>query len=96
MEQIITRIRQFLETRKLSVNQLAKEIGMEQTTVNRQLTGARAVSLTLVTAILSRFPDVSAEWLLRGRGGMVTTTTTDEILRRLTALEKAVSLQPQQ
>ena len=43
---------------------------MAQTTLNTQLRGESALSVLVVVKILEIFPDISAEWLLRGEGEM--------------------------
>ena len=55
---------------ELSITALSKRIGIAQQTLNRQIVGENAMSLTTVEAILSCFPEISAEWLLRGDGSM--------------------------
>lgn len=47
----------------------SKAIGINQVTFNKYIRG-RIPSLEAIDAILSTFPDVSAEWLLRGEGKM--------------------------
>lgn len=42
---------------------------MQQVTCNRQIRGDQAVSLGLIEGFLREFDDISAEWLLRGKGG---------------------------
>ena len=54
-----------------SENGFSKAIGISQKTVNNQLNGLRSVSLDFVNAILDTYPDISAEWLLRGKGEMI-------------------------
>lgn len=49
---------------------LSKEIGIVQTTLNRQLNGTTVLSNSVVNAVLHRFPELSAEWLLRGKEPM--------------------------
>ena len=71
MEQtVLQRIKAVLEDSGKTRNSLANEIGMSPTTVWRQLKGEQAVSLTLIQGFLQAFPEVSAEWLLRGDGEM--------------------------
>ncbi|MCD8030123.1 MAG: hypothetical protein LUF85_04645 [Bacteroides sp.] len=53
-----------------SKREFAHLIQMEQTTVNNQLLGKRSISFDLIQSILSSFPFISAEWLLRGEGQM--------------------------
>ena len=43
---------------------------MSQTTLNTQLKGERALSANVVAKVLVAYPDVSAEWLMRGIGTM--------------------------
>lgn len=64
------RIKSVLEEKSISVNALAKQISVAQATLNPQLRGDRALSATVVEKFLDAFPDVSAEWLLRGVGSM--------------------------
>ena len=71
MENLITqRVREFLSCNSISVNSLAKQINVAQATLNPQLRGDRTLAANIVVKILDAFPDVSAEWLLRGEGEM--------------------------
>lgn len=54
-----------------SVNIFSKLIGMSQTTVNGIISGSRGVSTDILIAVLGAFPDISAEWLMRGEGEML-------------------------
>lgn len=62
------KIKGVLDENQLSITAFAKKIGMQQVTCNRQLKGEQAVSLTLIQGFLTSFPNISAEWLLRGEG----------------------------
>lgn len=69
MESIVAqRIKSILDTKQISITAFAKQVGMLQVTCNRQLRGDQAVSLGLIEGFLNLFPEVSAEWLLRGNG----------------------------
>lgn len=73
MEQTIyQRIMLVLEDKQVTVNALSKTIEMAQTTLNTQLKGERALSANVVSKVLEAFPDVSAEWIMRGKGSMYT------------------------
>lgn len=74
---VFQRIMLILEDKQVSVNALSKLIEMSQTTLNTQLKGERALSANVVAKVLSVFPDVSAEWLLRGTGDMRLEKETD-------------------
>lgn len=71
MENLITqRVREFLSYNSISINSLAKQINVAQATLNPQLRGDRTLAANIVVKILDAFPDISAEWLLRGEGEM--------------------------
>lgn len=65
---VLQRVNCIIENSNKTKNQVANEIGMSSTTVWRQLKGEQALSVKLVEGILDIFSDVSAEWLLRGKG----------------------------
>ena len=56
-------------------NGLANMLQMIPSTVNRQLKGDQALSSKVIEGVLFVFPDVSAEWLLRGKGEMLLSDT---------------------
>lgn len=60
-----------MENKKMSVRAFAISIGMLQETLNKQLKiDGRGVSTRTLVLILNTYPDLSAEWLLRGEGEM--------------------------
>lgn len=65
---IVQRIKKLIEEKfgARGTTSFAKAIGVEQVTLSRQLNGQRGVSLDVIESVLNTFPDVSAEWLLRG------------------------------
>lgn len=72
MESIVAqRIKSVLESKQISIAAFAKMIGMQQVTCNRQIRGDQAVSLGLIEGFLEKFEEISAEWLLRGKGSKV-------------------------
>ena len=70
-EGILQRINELREYTGMSKSTLAASIGMEQTTLNNQFLGKRAISIDLVIGALKSFEEISAEWLLRGTGSML-------------------------
>lgn len=85
---VLQRINELIDSYKLSKNAFANKINMEQTTVNNQLIGKRGVSIDLILNILLAFPEISSEWLLRGKGNMLIEESKDnaEKLRELTVI----------
>lgn len=67
-EGVLQRIIDVFRTKSNSETQFAKMIGANQKTINQQFKKERSLSLDTVLGILSSFPDISAEWLLRGEG----------------------------
>lgn len=67
---IYQRVKLVLEDKSISVNALSKQINVAQATLNPQLRGDRTLAANIVEKILTAFPDVSAEWLMRGVGTM--------------------------
>ena len=71
MESVVYKqFRAFFDSLNISVNAFSKQIGLPQRTVNNYVTGERSLSIDLIEATLQAFPELSAEWLLRGRGLM--------------------------
>ena len=66
---ISDRIKYVLSEKQTSVAELA---GSETQRIkfSRQLNGHNGLTLPVVVKVLDRFPDVSAEWLIRGEGQM--------------------------
>lgn len=67
---MIERVKEIINVKAKSVREFSKMINIKQVTLNQQLTGTRSLSLDIIVAILNSFEDISAEWLLRGKGSM--------------------------
>ena len=88
---MLSRISQLIESTGLNPTAFAAKIGVQQMTLWGQLNGKRKLSLDTVNAILEAFPDISAEWLMRGTGGMK--KGDDEHERRISQLIDVISMQ---
>lgn len=75
---VCQRVNEFIDFKQLSVNSLSKAINVAQTTLNSQLRGNASLSIIVVERILSTYPEVSAEWLLRGKGDMLLSEEHEE------------------
>lgn len=73
-KEVLERIRYLLEIFHLTVNAFSKEIKMRQNTVNNYMNEERGISFGFIKSILESYPEISAEWLLRGHGEMTETT----------------------
>ena len=84
--EIRDRISEFIITQSLSVRAFANVCGIHQATLDKQLKGLRDVSLDTVMKIASAYPNISAEWLLRGEGPTSRTDITSQSDERLAKL----------
>ena len=71
------RIVDLLTSQNVSVNLFAKCSGLKQTTLSDQINGESKISAITLTALLEYFPNLSAEWLLRGEGDMLKPAEAD-------------------
>lgn len=68
------RVIDLAENKAESICGFAKAINVAQTTLSEYLNNGKMPSFKVVNGILDAYPDVSAEWLLRGEGEMYKTT----------------------
>ena len=71
---MISRIKELIEYSGLSTRAFALKCGIKDNTFSNQLNGVRDVSLNTITSILLTFENISAEWLMRGKGEMLLTS----------------------
>lgn len=93
---IFQRVMQILNDKQISVNALSKMINMSQTTLNTQLKGERALAATVVEKVLLAFPDVSAEWVMRGVGSMYNDGGSTANMTAIAANEPSLATDPVQ
>lgn len=75
------RIMQVMEYSKLNKMQFAAKIGTSTTPIYLAENGTNNPNFATISKILATFPEISAEWLLRGKGEMLLTTRDEaEIL----------------
>lgn len=84
---MVQRIKAIKDALGISENELARRLGISQSTLNGYTLGKRKPSYDLAESVLNAFSDVSAEWLMRGEGTMYISdlpstdhTDTDEVL----------------
>lgn len=68
---VVERLQEILKYSKLSVRALAIKCSLKQQTLDKQLKGLRGISLDTMMGILYAYPEISAEWLMRGEGAML-------------------------
>lgn len=68
---MIQRIKALATFEGLTIADFALKIGISPNTLSNYVQERRKLSLQVVEAILAAFPEVSAEWLIRGKGAMI-------------------------
>lgn len=71
MKELVERINKIREYKGLTSKALANVIDMKYSTMNNYLNGKQAPTAEFLSKILSKFLDISAEWLMRGDGEMI-------------------------
>lgn len=69
-EKPIARIRKIIWDKKLSVSAFEKRIGMSNNSIQVALKRNANLKDETLNHVLAAFPDISAEWLLTGKGHM--------------------------
>lgn len=67
---MVQRIKAIKNALGISENELARRLGISQSTLNGYTLGKRTPSYEFAETVLNAFSDISAEWLLRGKGAM--------------------------
>ena len=68
---MIDRIKEVIAYSGLSDRAFALKCGIKQNTLSRQLGGVSEVSASTINTILDNYQEISAEWLLRGKGSIL-------------------------
>lgn len=68
---MIKRLEKLVELKAGGVRKtFASKIGIGQQAFNNYMNGTRSVTLDVINSTLNNFPELSAEWLIRGEGEM--------------------------
>lgn len=68
---MVERIRELLQANQLTPTQFADSIGVARPIISHILSGRNKPSLEVVQKILTAFPELSLDWLLKGVGSML-------------------------
>lgn len=79
MENIRERIKKALSFHGVALSSIAIDPAM-QTRLSRQVNSGSAITYDTLYRVLYVFPDISAEWLLRGKGEMILSENLPPIL----------------
>ena len=67
---VIERIKEFLEWKEISIATAEKLADIKQSTLSKAIKNGTAIGTDKLENFLEAFPNLSAEWLLRGKGDM--------------------------
>jgi len=76
------RIRKILEEKNLNASRFADEIGVQRSSISHIISGRNKPSLDFIQKVLLRYPDLSAEWLVSGKGQMTGIHSSEETKER--------------
>jgi hypothetical protein len=75
MATVLDRLKLFISTLEMTPRAFAIKIDFNYSTLNNYLTGRRTtIDLELISRTISSFENLSAEWLMRGKGEMLLTS----------------------
>ena len=66
-DSMLERLKEVIAEKSSSILDYSNKIGVPQTTLNNQIKSPRGISINVILLTLDTFPDISAEWLLRGK-----------------------------
>jgi len=91
MSEINERLRAIMNHYNYNYNSFGKELGYSDVAISKLLKGKNKPKFDFLQAILNRFPDISPEWLLTGKGEMLRDTEQKSMEIRRLDKEKVAS-----
>ncbi|MGV8095577.1 MAG: hypothetical protein AB2L24_27310 [Mangrovibacterium sp.] len=88
----IERIFYFAKSRGISINKLSLEIGVSNSYFNKMFKKKASVGSAIIEKILRTYPELSAEWLLTGRGDVLKTEGIKGITEKKESNSKAQNI----
>ncbi len=88
---ILQRLKEILDYSGHSVRAFAIKCGIAQTTLDKQIKGLRSVSIETVMSVLYAYPEISAEWLMRGEGPMLHSLAVNPDVEKLNTLVDTIT-----
>lgn len=86
------RLKQFIDSLNFSIREFETSVGAANGTLRKHINHGTSIKSELVITILTTYPQLSAEWLLRGSGNMLllhdgeTDRTIVALIRRIEEL----------
>ncbi len=90
---LLQRLKEIITYSGMSVRAFAIRCNINQTTLDKQIKGLRSVSIETIVGVLYGFPEISAEWLMRGTGQMLLSQSGPDNDRVNTLIDTIATLQ---
>ena len=71
---MIDRIKKLMDYKKLSATQFSDEIEIQRSSLSHVLSGRNKPSLDFMLKIKNTYPEIELDWLLLGKGNMISKT----------------------
>lgn len=78
MGRILNRISQFIENEHISIGAFERKINASKGVLSRAINNNTDIQAKWLEVIVENYPQLCAEWLLRGEGSMLNTTTLEQ------------------
>jgi len=79
IDHIKNRVIEFLRNENITSAQFAQEIGVQPSGISHIISGRNKPSLDFILKMLTRYPSLSSEWLIFGKGSMFKTGSAEEL-----------------
>ncbi len=78
MAKILDNIRKLAEKEGITIGAIERKIGASKGVLSRAMTNGTDIQAKWITAIVENYPYVSADWLLTGKGEMITSSESSQ------------------
>lgn len=68
---VLERLKEYIDFKGVSIASLEKAVGMSNGALRKTIQAGKGIGTDKLEKILILYPDLSAEWLLRGEGEML-------------------------
>ncbi|MCB9261934.1 MAG: helix-turn-helix transcriptional regulator [Flavobacteriales bacterium] len=91
MDLLNKRVMQFVSAIGLSKSDFASAIGVQPSLISHISSGRNKVGVEVLQKMLEIYPDISAEWLMLGKGDMFTQNNTNQSIRLKVEVQNLIS-----
>jgi len=78
MKNVLQRIKQYIDFKKLTIRTFEKTTGMSNGSFSSQLKNNKTIGVDKLENILRTYPEINPQWLLTGKGNMINSLFPNE------------------